>query len=237
MDKPIAAAISHENRVPLLQANDLIRRSGKQVLLDHVSLTVQPGERIAVVGPTASGKTLLLRSLALLDPLDGGNIVWHGERISHRDISGYRSQVVYLHQRPALMEGTVEANLRFPFSLKIHSARKFDIDALHAWLATLDRDGSFLSKRQRDLSGGESQIVALLRAIQLEPEVLLLDESTSALDAETTTAIEQLIDKWFDQQPDRRATVWVTHDQQQAQRVADRVLEMRVGVLSPREST
>ncbi len=149
----------------------------------------------------------------------------------------YRSQGVYLYQRPALVKGTVEENLRFPFSLRIHSHRKFDIDTHRGWLASLNRDDSFLRKQQRDLSDGESQIVALLRAMQLEPEVLLLDEPTSAIDAEATTVIEGLVDTWLRQHPDQRSTVWITHDQQQAGRVADRVLQMKAGCLSPRKLT
>lgn len=237
MEEPTASPASDTNQRPLLQAYNLRRRSGEQVLLDRVSIEIRQGERIAIVGPTASGKTLLLRALALLDPLNGGDVFWHGETVRRHDVPRYRSRVIYLHQRPALLEGTVEENLKFPFSLRIHSHRKFEIDAHRGWLASLNRDDSFLRKQQRDLSGGESQIVALLRAMQLEPEILLLDEPTSAIDAEATTAIERLIDQWLRQQPDQRATVWVTHDQQQAGRVAHHVLEMNTGALSPRRPT
>ncbi len=74
MDEPTASIASDANQRPLLQATDLLRRSGEQVLLNHVSMEIHTGERIAIVGPTASGKTVLLRALALLDPLDGGNV-------------------------------------------------------------------------------------------------------------------------------------------------------------------
>lgn len=237
MDELTASPASNANQVPLLQACAVLRRSGERVLLDKVSMEIRWGERIVIVGPTGSGKTLLLRALALLDPLEGGDVFWHGEKVRHQDVPAYRSRVVYLHQRPALVEGTVEDNLKQPFSLRVHSQRKLDINSHRACLASLDRDHSFMRKQQRDLSGGESQIVALLRAMQLEPELLLLDEPTSALDAQTTTAIERLIETWLDQQPDRRATVWVTHDQQQALRVADRVLELNAGRLRPRRPT
>jgi putative ABC transport system ATP-binding protein len=76
------------------------------------------------------------------------------------------------------------------------------------------------------------QIVALLRALQLGPNVLLLDEPTSALDPQTAAAVEQWLSAWIDQSPDNRAMIWVTHDINQANRVANRTLHMENGQLS-----
>lgn len=225
------------NRSPLLQACGVNRRIADRVLLDDVSLEVCGGDRVAIVGPTGSGKTLLLRALALLDPFEGGLVRWHGEQVHRNDVPRFRSRVIYLHQRPVLAEGTVEENLKQPFSLRVHRQRKFDIDVHRARLALLDRGPSFLSKQQRDLSGGEGQIVALLRAMQLEPEVLLLDEPTSALDWHSSQAVERLVGAWLSERAERRATIWVTHDRQQACRVADSVLVMNDGRLQPRPAT
>lgn len=234
MDKTIATPAANRNRFPLLQACEVRRRSGDRLLLDGVSLGVGSGDRVAIVGPTGSGKTLLLRSLAMLDPLEGGRIIWHGAEVRRHDVPGFRSRVIYLQQRPALVEGTVEQNLKQPFSFRVHSQRKFDLEVHRAWLESLNRDESFLRKQHRELSGGESQIVALLRALQLEPEVLLLDEPTSALDSHSSRAVERLLDVWLARQTARRATVWVTHDHQQAERVASRTIEMSAGRLQAR---
>lgn len=221
----------------LLQACGVTRRTADRVLLNNVSMEIRGGDRVAIVGPTGSGKTLLLRALALLDPLEGGLVRWRGEEVRRRDVPEFRSRVVYLHQRPVLAEGIVEENLKRPFSLRVHCQRRFDLDVHRAWLASLDLDERFLSKQQRELSGGESQIIALLRAIQLEPEILLLDEPTSALDSRSSQVIERLVDNWRSEQPERRAAVWVTHDHQQAHRVADRIQEMNSGFLKTRRST
>ena len=215
-----------------LEASRIGRKAGKQWLLNDVSISVNGGDRFAVVGPTGSGKTLLLRSLAMLDPLDTGEIHWQGKPPSGNEIPRFRSQVIYLHQRPALFEGTVEENLRQPISLRVHEDKQFTRLRIVALLKRLGRGESFLSKRQPDLSGGESQLTALLRAIQLDPNIQLLDEPTAALDSHTTEIVETLVSSWLDEQPADRASVWVTHDREQAQRVSTTVLEIREGRLS-----
>lgn len=215
-----------------LEATGLRRLAGERVLLDDVSLSIQGGDRIAIVGPTGSGKTLLLRSLANLDPLDAGDVHWQGTPVRGNDVPAFRSQVVYLHQRPALVEGTVEDNLRLPFTLRVHRDKRFNRERVAELLSSLGRDVSFLSQRQRDLSGGESQLTSLLRAIQLDPSILLLDEPTAALDAASTGLVETLVTKWLDERPKARATVWVTHDREQSQRVSSSVLQIREGKLS-----
>ena len=148
-------------------------------------------------GPPDQGKTLLLRSLSLLDSLDEGEVRWNGKTHHGSSVPDYRRQVVYLHQRPALWEGTVEANLRRPFQLQLHQARQFDRSQIVNWLAVLGRAESFLDQPQQELSGGETQLVGFLRAIQLDPSVLLLDEPTASLDQETAMAMERLIDLWM----------------------------------------
>jgi putative ABC transport system ATP-binding protein len=149
-----------------------------------------------VLGPSGAGKAVLLRALALLDLLDEGVILWGGQAIRCEAVPSFRSTVLYLHQRPTLFEGAVEANLRHPFSLKVHRNRRYDRDRIVNLLEQLGRDTSFLEKSHRDLSGGEAQIVALLRALQLDPTVLLLDEPTASLDRETASVIEDLLKRW-----------------------------------------
>ena len=186
---------------------------------------------MAVAGPTGSGKTLLLRALALLDAIDSGQILWHGRPIRNQDVPGFRRRAIYFHQRPSILADTVEAALRQPLALAIHRGRKFDKSWIVQRLASLDRDEKFLEQKVANLSGGEMQITALLRALQLEPNVLLLDEPTSALDPKTAAAVEQWLTAWIDQSPDDRAMIWVTHDVNQAKRVANRMLHMENGQL------
>lgn len=216
----------------MLQAVNLRRvASGGRVLLDDVSLSIQGGDRVAIVGPNGSGKSLLLRSLALLDPLDGGTVSWNGTPVREAAVPAFRSKVMYLHQRPALIEGSVEDNLRQPFSLRVHRGNRFNREGILAHLSALGRDGSFLSRQTGDLSGGEAQLTALLRALQLAPDILLLDEPTAALDAVATGMVEGVVTRWLDELPTSRASVWVTHDREQSRRMATSVLPISEGTL------
>jgi len=125
----------------------------------------------------------------------------------------------------------VEDNLRFPFSLKTLRKRSFDLAAVTTLLGHAGKAPDFLAKRAGDLSGGESQVVSLIRTLQLNPEVLLLDEPTAALDPTSSREVEALIDAWFAGDP-ARACIWVSHDLDQARRMSDIHLQMSAGVLS-----
>ena len=189
---------------PLLKACGLGRRKPVTAdwLLRGICIEVRPGERLALTGPSGSGKTVLLRALALLDPHDEGSIEWEGRPLRGDAIPIFRREVVYLHQRPALFEGTVEDNLKYPFTLKSHRGKRFDRSRTVSVLETLKRDTTFLEKSSRDLSGGEAQIVALIRCLQLDPTILLLDEPTASLDRATAEAVEALLDRW------QRESLW-----------------------------
>lgn len=219
---------------PLLEARDLWRQHPDQTrwLLEGVSIAIDRGERVAVVGPSGSGKTLLLRSLARLDPLDRGEVAWQGRPLAHDGIPAFRSQAIYLHQRPAFPAETVDEALRQPFLLDSHRHRTFDRQRAVELLARLGRDDAFLRKQVRDLSGGESQIAALVRAFLLVPVLLMMDEPTAALDATTERSAEKLLLDWVAGASQDRAFVWVTHDADQAERVADRIVEVHNGKIA-----
>ncbi len=208
---------------PILEVRDLGRRAEDdgEWLLHDINLKISAGDRIGLVGLSGSGKTLLLRSLAMLDPCSTGEILFGGKPVHDGSIPRFRAQAIYLHQHPVLFEGTVESNLRRPFELAVHCDKRPDRAKILDWLDMLDRDESFLSKDQQNLSGGEAQLTALLRAMQLRPKVLLLDEPTAALDAEATAAVERLTATWLDEKPTELAFVWVSHASDQAERMCD----------------
>ncbi|AOK23491.1 ABC transporter ATP-binding protein [Burkholderia ubonensis] len=206
-------------------------RSGK-ILLAPTDFSLPAGARVAITGPSGSGKSVLLRALALLDPLDGGRVLWRGRPIRRSAIPRYRRSVAYLRQRPAQTDGTVESQLRYPYSLAVYRDLTFDRARAEQLAARAGRGADFLDKRASELSSGEAQIAALLRVLQLDPDVLLLDEPTSALDPDSTRAIEALVGAWFDAAPDARAYLWISHDPAQAARIGTLRVTMQAGVLS-----
>lgn len=221
---------------PILRARGLGRRHriDERWLLRDIDLEVRSGQRLAVVGPTGAGKSLLLRALAMLDPLQAGEVLWHGATVSPAAVPQFRRQVIYLHQRPALLGRTVEENLRRPLEFRAHRDRALDRSRLLAWLEQVGRDASFLEAATKNLSGGERQLMAVLRALQLDPAILLLDEPTAALDAPATAAVERLLLAWQQETPSadtgrRRSLLWVSHDPAQVRRVADTIVTIEDG--------
>ncbi|MBI2477477.1 MAG: ATP-binding cassette domain-containing protein [Planctomycetia bacterium] len=219
---------------PLLEARGIGRRhrDGSAWLVHDISIEISAGDRIAVTGPTGSGKTVALRALAMLDAVDEGTLLWQGKSPGPDQVPVYRSRSIYLSQRARLFDGTVERNLQLIYSLAIHRHRAYSRESIITHLHRLGRDDRFLALDAASLSGGETQIVALLRAIQLEPTILLLDEPTASLDEGTTLQIEQLVADWMAMPDARRAFMWVTHDRVQARRVANRRLQFREGTLN-----
>lgn len=214
----------------------------------HLHLELSAGEILAVQGPTGAGKSLLLRALAGLDPLDEGRVHLLGRPSEAWPVTRYRSVLTYLHQAPALFPGDVETNLREPFGYAVNEGRSYERRRALRLLEPLDRDHAFLERGVDGLSGGERQIVALVRAMLPGPRVLLLDEPTAALDPAATSTVETLVRSWLDAAADRgnrrevdsdragadgRAVLWVTHDADQARRAADRRVRLAGGRLEP----
>lgn len=210
----------------LLRAESIGRQTQTGAwLIQNVSLQIATSERWAIVGPTGSGKTVLMRMLALLDPPTTGRILWKGTEPHGSQIPLFRRQAIYLGQRPAFSPGAVLDSLQRVFELQAAGNQKFDRGAVEKMLAEVGWPSDFLSKNTSDLSGGERQVASLIRALQLNPELLMLDEPTAALDSQTAAKIEQIVAHWVEQDP-ARSTLWVTHDGAQRQRVADQFFEL-----------
>lgn len=229
---PDATSPSPAPSIELVAAHGVERRDAARgtVLLHATDFALYAGERAAITGPSGSGKSVFLRTLALLDASDAGFVTWRGGRIARSHIPAYRRRVAYIAQRPAMLDGTVEDNLRYPFMLKTYRDAHFDRDTAARLAQAAGRGADFLDKFASDLSGGEAQIAALVRVLQLAPDVLLLDEPTASLDPASARSIEALVSAWFDADA-TRACIWVSHNPEQAQRVASRHLTMSAGVL------
>ncbi len=206
---------------PRLEIENLGRRIDGRWLWRGLAFNIGKGEQVAVTGPSGSGKSQLLRILAGLDDPDEGELRFDGKPLPRTGMPGYRARVMYLHQRSAMTAGNVEDNLRAPFRFQAHRERSYDREACLALLRTVGRGPAFLAKDAAELSGGEAQIAALMRALVLDPEILLLDEPTASLDDRSRAGMETLVREWLWSR-DGRACLWTSHDDAQLKRVADR---------------
>ncbi|CAM3597827.1 iron ABC transporter ATP-binding protein FetA [Rahnella bruchi] len=192
----------------LLRLQDVSFTLNNIPLLEPVSLTLNPGEFTLLTGPSGSGKSTLLKIIASLQTPTGGKLWFKGEDISHIKPEAYRQRVSYCFQTPSLFGETVYDNLALPYQIR---NKKPEDDKLRDWLKRVNLSEDMLTKRTQELSGGEKQRVALLRNLQFMPDVLLLDEITSALDEENKININEIIASLADKE--RIAVLWVSHDQ------------------------
>jgi putative ABC transport system ATP-binding protein len=212
------------NTMPLLEVEDLARQLEGRTLWQGVGFALNAGDRLGLVGPSGAGKTLLLRQLAWLDPLQRGRILLRGRSPTHWTLPVYRSRVAYLPQRAIAFAGTVEHNLRQVLGYASHRGQAYAEQRLLGWLRQLGREANFLTMAAERLSGGELQLLALLRALQLDPEILLLDEPTASLDPASTGRVEDLLLQWLAQ--GQRACLLTSHDAAQIERFTGRQLSL-----------
>ena len=209
-----------------------------RVILDRIDMTIDPGERIGLMGISGSGKSSLLRAIARLDQCDEGSVVFRGDVVAGDLVPPFRRQVIYLPQRPSLLAGTVRENLQIPFRLSV-SQHQYDESVVVGLLSDLKKPLELLDQSAESLSGGEQQIVAMIRAILLRPIILLLDEPSASLDPNTTAQLERLVLTWQQQCEDgcspSRALIWTSHDADQISRMTTRVLRMDSGRLLSEE--
>ncbi|MEM7061913.1 MAG: ATP-binding cassette domain-containing protein [Cyanobacteria bacterium P01_B01_bin.77] len=220
-----SATVSETSSTSILSVANIGRQLQGRWIWQDISFELLAGDRLAIVGPSGAGKSLLLRALAGLDPIQSGEIFFQGNPLSNLAMPEFRSQVTYLHQKPALLEGTVESNLQQIYRLAIHRDKSYGRSQILEYLEILGRSEPFLERSTEQLSGGEQQIVACLRSLQLSPTVLLLDEPTASLDNAATHQLETLITQWQQNAPNR-ACIWTSHDPAQIERVTNRQLAL-----------
>ncbi|PKE28022.1 iron ABC transporter ATP-binding protein FetA [Rahnella sp. AA] len=197
--------MTHSN--DLLRLQDVSFTLNNVPLLEPVSLTLNPGEFTLLTGPSGSGKSTLLKIIASLQNPTGGNLYFKNEDITRIKPEVYRQRVSYCFQTPSLFGETVYDNLALPYQIR---NKKIDDKNLRQWLKRVNLSEDMLTKRIQELSGGEKQRVALLRNLQFMPDILLLDEITSALDEENKVNINEIIAGLVEKE--QIAVLWVSHD-------------------------
>lgn len=223
---------------PILSLDDVCKRFGETPALDHVCLAVHRGETVAVVGPSGSGKTTLLRCINFLIPYDSGRIYVNGSLIGYREhggrlvrdsehnVNAARKRIGMVFQRFNLFpHRTVLGNLLegpvYVLKISREQARKRAMTALDL-VGLTDKVNAYPDQ----LSGGQQQRVAIARALCMEPELMLFDEVTSALDPELVTEVLSVMRRLAQE---GMTMVVVTHEMSFARDVADRVVFMEQG--------
>ena len=198
--------------------------------LNSINLDIHSGELVALLGPSGCGKTTLLRIIAGLETPDNGNIVFHGEDVSGHDVRDRNVGFVFQHYA-LFRHMTVFDNVAFGLRMKPKKERpseKVIAEKVHELLNMVQLD--WLADRYPEqLSGGQRQRIALARALAVQPKILLLDEPFGALDAKVRKELRRWLARLHEEI--HLTSVFVTHDQEEAMEVADRIVVMNKGVI------
>ncbi len=214
-----------------IRMEQLTKKFGSTVAVNDLSVTLESGKLIALLGPSGCGKTTILNMLSGILPVTSGKILFNGRDVTalppeKRNIGlVFQNYALYPHM-------TVLENICFP--LEIKRVPKRERLARAKELAELVRISGLLSRKPGELSGGQQQRVAIARALAKEPELLLLDEPLSNLDAKLRVEMREEILRI--QRASKVTTVFVTHDQEEASSIADEVILLKLGVLQQQGS-
>jgi len=213
---------------------NVVKRYGQTVVIPGLSLEIREGEFFTLLGPSGCGKTTLLRMIAGFNTIEGGDIYFNDRRVN--DIDPAKRNIGMVFQNYAVFPHlTVRKNVAF--GLKYRNLSKEEAARRTDEFLRLVRMEQFADRLPEQLSGGQQQRVALARALAIHPDVLLMDEPLSNLDAKLRVEMRSII-----KEIQRRVgitTVYVTHDQEEAMAVSDRIAVMRDGKIqqvgTPRE--
>ena len=200
------------------------KKYGDNIIIDNLSLDIKQGEFFTLLGPSGCGKTTLLRMIAGFNSIENGNFYFNEKRIN--DLDPAKRNIGMVFQNYAIFPHlTVEQNVEF--GLKNRKVSKEEMKVETDKFLKLMQIDEYRDRMPERLSGGQQQRVALARALVIKPDVLLMDEPLSNLDAklrvEMRTAIKEI------QNSIGITTVYVTHDQEEAMAVSDRIAVMKDG--------
>ena len=216
----------------IISVKDLVKEynGGKVVALNHCNLDVQRGEVVAIIGPSGSGKSTLLRSLNMIEEPTSGEIYFDGVNLASKDVDinlhRQKMGMVFQHFNLFPHKTVIQNIMMAPVTLKLMS----ESEAREAAMKLLARVGLEDKKDEfpNMLSGGQKQRIAIVRALAMQPEVMLFDEPTSALDPEM---VGEVLDVMRELAAEGMTMIVVTHEMGFAREVADRVIFMADGAI------
>lgn len=211
---------------PAIELENVSLKRGDEQVLKGLTGQFPKGKITTIVGPSGAGKSTVLKLCnGLLSP-DVGDIRILGKSLGDWEPADLRQQAGIALQSAPMISGTVEENLTLPYAL--HGA-EVDVDKVNRMIREVGLDTNYLQRDIRDLSGGQRQKVSIARTLLTEPEILLLDEITSALDRASRMEIEELIQ--YIHQTYGTTMIWITHNLEQAERIGHYTWVMMEGKL------
>ncbi len=205
---------------------DAVKKYGDNTIISDLSLNIKEGEFFTLLGPSGCGKTTLLRMIAGFNSIEGGDFYFNDTRIN--DMDPAKRNIGMVFQNYAIFPNmTVEKNVAF--GLKNRKLPKEEIKEKTDQFLKLMKIEEYRDRMPERLSGGQQQRVALARALAITPDVLLMDEPLSNLDAKLRVEMRTVIKEI--QNTIGITTVYVTHDQEEAMAVSDRIAVMNAGVI------
>lgn len=219
----------------MLQLNNVLKqyKDGTKTITIFRDLTIAlaEGSFTGVVGPSGAGKSTLLRIINRLERIDSGSLSLFGREDRTYSVQEWRTLIGFAFQQPVMLEGSVKDNVSA--GPKLHQKPFSDEQCLEL-MREVGLEDELLHREAKDLSGGEQQRVALIRALALEPKLLLLDEVTAALDENNKRIVEECILRR--NREDRLTVLWVTHDMNQMKRIMQDVWFVSAGIVSQYDS-
>ena len=215
---------------PIIQLANISKAFGSNQVLNNVSLEIERGHTTVIIGPSGTGKSVLLKHIVGLIRPDQGKVWFDGGRIDHQseaDLVTVRTKIGFLFQMGALFDSlTIGQNIRFPLTEHTSMSASQQNQRCNAVLEMVGLAG-IENKMPADLSGGQRKRVALARAIVLEPQVVLYDEPTTGLDPIRADVINELIISLSERLG--ITSIVVTHDMASTNKIADRIVMLYDG--------
>ena len=204
-----------------LDLRSIKRLYGEKVVLDIPSLEIQEGKITGITGPNGSGKSTLINIISGMDKEFEGNILYNGRALDKE----VQKNMTHVFQKPYLFRRRVYENIAYPLRLR-KTEKKQEEKLVKALIKNLEID-ELIDKKGHLLSGGETQKVALARALVFNPKLLLLDEPTSNIDPESIKIMEREIMRF--NKENQGTVLIITHNLEQAERICDDIIYLSFG--------
>lgn len=213
----------------LIVAKNICFSINNKNILNGIDLKVEKGDFISIVGPSGSGKSTLLKILSDLQPLSSGDLFYKDKNYSTYVPTEIRKEIVYCFQKPYLFGETIFDNFSFVYNIR---KEEINLERIHYLMEVFELSNKNLDDSITGLSGGEVQRIALIRALLFLPEVLLLDEVTSALDANNKQIVNLALKKINN---DGVTILYITHDIDRNTDYANKILTIQSGKIESLE--